>query len=243
MYNDFNGVDFMKPIIGVLPLYDKEKESIWMLPLYLDGIKRAGGIPVILPYQISDCDLIELDKMIDGYLFTGGDDINPKLYKEEASEYVTSYNDIRDSLEARIYKIAKDNDKAILGICRGIQIINVLEGGSLYQDLDTYHPSKVNHKNKGGYHKVFLLHNSPLSDLVDDFYIEVNTLHHQGVKRIAQTLKGMAVSEDGIVEALYHPKMKFIWAVQWHPEYMLENKVSQKLFEIFILKAMEKKED
>lgn len=233
----------MKPIIGVLPLYDKEKESIWMLPGYLDGIRNAGGIPFILPYEISDEDLIELDKKIDGYLFTGGDDINPKLYKEEQSEYVTDYNDIRDSLEARIYKIAKEEDKAILGICRGIQIINVLEGGNLYQDLDAYHPSKVHHRIKDKKHPVYLLHNSPLKELVDDIYIDVNSLHHQGVKRIAQTLKGMAVSEDGIVEALYHPKMKFIWAVQWHPEYMLEDKVSKKIFEIFILKAMEKKED
>ena len=233
----------MKPIIGVLPLYDKEKESIWMLPGYLDGIRNAGGIPFILPYEISDEDLIELDKKIDGYLFTGGDDINPKLYKEEKSEYVTDYNDIRDSLEARIYKIAKEDDKAILGICRGIKIINVLEGGNLYQDLDAYHPYKVHHRIKDKKHPVYLLHNSPLKELVDDIYIDVNSLHHQGVKRIAQTLKGMAVSEDGIVEALYHPKMKFIWAVQWHPEYMLEDKVSKKIFEIFILKAMEKKED
>lgn len=232
----------MKPIIGVLPLYDKEKKSIWMLPEYLDGIRNAGGIPLIIPYEISNLDLIELDKHIDGYLFTGGDDINPILYKEKRTSFVKDYNDIRDSLEARLYKIAKENDKAILGICRGIQIINVLEGGSLYQDLDTFHPSKVSHKEKNKRHSVLLLHNTPFRDLIDEPYLEVNSLHHQGIKRIAQTLKGMAVSEDGIVEALYHPKMKFMWAFQWHPEYMLEEDSSKKIFEIFILKAMEKTE-
>ena len=232
----------MKPIIGVLPLYDKEKKSIWMLPEYLDGIRNAGGIPLIIPYEINDLDLALLDQKIDGYLFTGGDDVNPKLYKEERSDFVTNINEIRDSLEARIYKLAKENDKAILGICRGIQIINVLEGGSLYQDLETFHPSRVIHKEKGKKHQVFVLHNTPLDMLLEGNYILVNSLHHQGIKRIAQSLKGMAVSEDGIVEALYHPKCKFIWAVQWHPEYMLDDITSKKIFEIFVLKAMEKKE-
>ena len=232
----------MKPVIGVLPLYDKEKKSIWMLPEYLDGIRNAGGIPLILPYLIDDSDLALLDKKIDGYLFTGGDDVNPILYKENKSEYVKDINEIRDSLEARVYKLAKENDKAVLGICRGIQIINVLEGGSLYQDLETYHPSRLDHKDKNKKHPVLILHNSPLGELLDEYYLSVNSYHHQGIKRIAQTLKGMAVSEDGIVEALYHPKMKFIWALQWHPEYMLEDESSKKIFEIFILKAMEKKE-
>ena len=231
----------MKPIIGVLPLYDKKLESIWMLPGYMDGIKNAGGIPLILPYGATKEELEQINLMIDGYLFTGGDDINPNLYKAKMKDTCGDINKVRDEMEKMVYEIAKRDDKAILGICRGIQLINVLEGGSLYQDLNTEHPSKVNHRTieHTPSHNVYVFHDSPLRDLVDSDSIKVNSHHHQAVRRIASSLKSMAVSEDGLVEALYHPKMKFLWAVQWHPEFILDNLASKKIFNAFIDAAKE----
>ena len=229
----------MKPLIGVLPLYDEEKNSIWMLPGYMEGIKKAGGIPVILPYGATKEELEQLNSMMDGYLFTGGNDVNPTLYKAKKKDCCGLINPIRDEMEKNLYEIAKRDDKAILGICRGIQIINVLEGGSLYQDLESDHPSKVIHKMEGNYdkksHSVYVFHDSPLRNLVQVDSLGVNSLHHQAVRRIASSLKSMAVSEDGLVEAIYHPKMKFMWAVQWHPEYMLNDEnTSIKIFKAFV---------
>ena len=228
----------MKPIIGVLPLYDEELNSIWMLPGYLDGIKEAGGIPVILPYGATKAELEQLNDIVDGYLFTGGNDINPSLYKAKIKDTCGKINSIRDDMEKNVYEIAKNSDKAILGICRGIQLINVLEGGSLYQDLDSDHPSKVSHKMKEdynlGYHSVYVFHDSQLRDLIKTDSLMVNSIHHQAVRRIASSLKSMAVSEDGLVEAIYHPKMKFCWAFQWHPEYMLKDSASKSIFKAFV---------
>jgi putative glutamine amidotransferase len=229
----------MKPIIGVLPLYDKAKESIWMLPGYLDRIKNAGGIPIILPYGATKEELEKLNKGIDGYLFTGGNDVNPEFYKAKRKHECGPIDSLRDNSEKILYQIAKRDDKPILGICRGIQQINVLEGGSLYQDLPTDHPSKVIHHLEYPYdrksHSVYVFSNSPLGELIKTDSLEVNSLHHQALRRIASSLRSMAVSEDGLVEAIYHPKMKFMWAVQWHPEYMLENEnASKKIFKAFI---------
>lgn len=229
----------MNPIIGVLPLYDNEKNSIWMLPGYMDGIKKCGGTPIILPYGATKEELEELNKFIDGYLFTGGDDINPALYKAKRKEKCGLSNSIRDEMEKNLYEIAKRTDKAILGICRGIQLINVLEGGSLYQDLESEHPSKVNHRDKEkcnkGSHSVYVFHNTPLRDLISSDSLMVNSLHHQALRRIASSLKSMAVSEDGLVEAIYHPKMKFLWGVQWHPEYLDSNmEASKVIFKAFV---------
>ncbi len=231
--------DIVKPVIGVFPLYDIEKKSIWMLPGYMDGIKNAGGIPFILPYGATKDELEQLNLMIDGYLFTGGNDINPSLYKAKRKDLCGHIDHIRDEMEKEAYLIAKRDDKAILGICRGIQMINVLEGGSLYQDLETEHPSKVIHRMNPPYdkkaHSVYVFHDTPLRDLVNTDSLAVNSLHHQALRRIASSLKSMAVSEDGLVEAIYHPKMKFLWAVQWHPEFMIDNEnASAKIFKAFV---------
>ena len=124
-----------KPVIGIIPLWDEEKESVWMVPGYLDGIRDAGGIPMILPLVPHMEDMEQLDSMIDGYLFTGGHDVDPHMYGEEPLPVCGTCCHERDILEEKIYGIAKAEDKPVLGICRGIQLINVLQGGTLYQDL------------------------------------------------------------------------------------------------------------
>lgn len=228
----------VKPIIGVMPLWDNEKDSIWMLPGYLEGIKIAGGVPVIFPLCTEEQELGQLAELCDGYLFTGGQDVSPQIYNEEPMEGVESC-EVRDKMEAIVLKKAMSADKPILGICRGIQFINAILGGTLYQDIPKQHPSSIEHHQVPPYdipvHEVSIVENSPLQKCLGISRLSVNSYHHQAVKRIAPELSVMAVSTDGIIEALYRPNSRFLWAVQWHPEFSYKTDVnSMKIFRAFI---------
>jgi putative glutamine amidotransferase len=198
------------PIIGVTPLWDAERKSVWMLPDYLDGIKAAGGLPVILPLEMAEEDADRIVETCDGFLFTGGQDVG------SCPE--------RDELETLLLSKALQSDKAILGICRGLQFINVFLGGTLWQDLPSQHPSEIVHRQGKPYnaptHKVVL--NGGLRTLLGKDNIEVNTLHHQAIKDLAEDLTLMAIAPDGIIEAARMEGKRFVWGVQWHPEYMFK---------------------
>ena len=127
----------MKPVIGVMPLFDEEKDSIWMVPGYMEGIRRAGGIPLMVPLWCEGEDLGQINDICAGYLFTGGHDVDPHLYGEEPDALCGRINKARDDLEKRVFDMAWETDKAVFGICRGLQIMNVFLGGTLYQDLPT----------------------------------------------------------------------------------------------------------
>ena len=198
------------PIIGVTPLWDDERKSIWMLPDYLNGIKTARGIPVVLPLEMSEKDADRIVETCDGFLFTGGQDVG------SCPE--------RDKLETLLLSKALQTDKAILGICRGLQFINVFLGGTLWQDLPSQHPSEIAHRQGKPYnaqtHKVVL--NGGLKSLLGQDTIDVNTLHHQAIKELGESLIPMATAPDGIIEAALMENKRFVWGVQWHPEYMFK---------------------
>ncbi len=241
-----------KPVIGVIPLFDEEKDSIWMLPGYMDGISEAEGIPFILPLKGSQDDFYQLDERIDGYLFTGGHDVSPSLYGEAKKKVCGTACKDREVIERIIYERALQEDKAVLGICRGIQIINVLEGGTLYQDLPTeymqngFNGKPIEHHMTPPYdrtvHQVILEKESPLFSLFEkEKQVAVNSYHHQAIKDLGKKLKAMAVSEDGLIEAIYRPDKKFIWAVQWHPEFIYKKEENaRKIFKKFVEASLEK---
>ena len=211
------------PIIGVTPLWDSERKSLWMLPDYLEGIKAAGGIPVVLPIEMSEKDANRIMEICDGFLFTGGQDVG------SCPE--------RDNPETLLLSKALQADKPILGICRGLQFLNVFLGGTLWQDLPSEHPSEIVHRQGKPYgnptHKVNL--SGELKALLDTDILEVNTLHHQAIKDLTNGLIPMAVASDGIIEAVRMDNKRFVWAVQWHPEYMFKtDNNSMKLFDCFI---------
>ena len=229
----------LKPVIGVMPLWDDDKESVWMLPGYLEGIRQAGGIPVILPFTSDNDELDQLAKMCSGFLFTGGHDVSPELYSEKAlnSSVISCKN--RDEMESWYLNYAINADKPVLGICRGIQFINAALGGSLYQDLPAQHPSETEHHQKPPYdipvHTVNITKGSPLEKLLEKETISVNSYHHQAVKDLSPKLKVMAESPDGLAEAVYMPEHRFLWAVQWHPEFSYLTDInSRKIFNAFI---------
>ncbi len=233
----------MKPVIGVMPLWDDDKNSIWMLPGYLEGIKHAGGVPIILPMTTDKDDLSQIIGMCDGYLFTGGHDVSPEIYHEKPISQSVICCKERDEMESVILESAINSDKPVLGICRGIQFINAVLGGTLYQDIPTQHPSEIEHHQSPPYdvpvHKVTIVRDSPLYDCLKAEEISVNSYHHQAIKDLAPGLSVMAVSPDGLTEAICMPEHRFLWAVQWHPEFSYKtDSNSQKIFNVFVKAAI-----
>lgn len=225
------------PLIGVTPLWDAARQSIWMLPDYLDGIKAAGGLPVVLPLDLSEEDAERIVETCDGFLFTGGQDVSPSLYgMEDATGTIVSSPE-RDQLEALLLSKALEADKPIMGICRGLQFINAFLGGTLWQDLPSQHPSEIVHRQGKPYgvptHQVKL--SGDLQTLLGKDILEVNTLHHQAVKDLGNGLIPMAVAPDGLIEAVQMTGNRFVWAVQWHPEYLFRtDKGSLVIFSCFV---------
>ena len=241
-----------KPIIGVMSLVDEEKDSLWMLPGYFDGIIEAGGIPVMLPL-IEDMESVkQIANSFDGFVFSGGPDVDPKYYNKDDEVGNLRLCPQRDSFEMALIKEVIELDKPILGICRGLQLINVSLGGTLYQDLPKQFESEIVHSQERPYdvgsHIVTMVKGSKFYDLVcnstyeepnyynnDGETLSVNSCHHQGIKDLAECLVPMANAADGLVEAFEMPEKRFLWAFQWHPEFMhKKDQVSRSIFKTFV---------
>ncbi len=229
----------MRPVIGLIPLYDDDKESYWMLPEYMKVIEKCGGLPIMLPLTKDKTELADAYSLCDGILFTGGHDVSPNVYGAAATDKCGVPCDSRDFMEGFILKLCMSEDKPLLGICRGIQFVNAYLGGTLYQDLPTEYDSQVEHHMKPPYdravHKVTVYDGSKLADIIGAGDHEVNSYHHQAVKELSPKVTAMAVSEDGLVEAMDIKHQSFAVAVQWHPEFSYEvSEDSVKLVQAFI---------
>lgn len=227
-----------KPLIGICPLWDKKKNSYWMLPEYMEGIEKSGGLPVMLPLTSDETAIGQIAGLCDGFLFTGGHDVSPEIYFETPLTDKIDTCPERDEMETVLLKQVLKADKPLFGICRGLQFINAALGGTLYQDLPTQYNGAV-HTQKQPYDVPFhankVIKGTPLFSLSRSEQIQVNSCHHQAVKNLSSKLKPMAVSEDGLIEAAYMPDRKFVWLVQWHPEALFaKDKLSQKLFRSFV---------
>ena len=228
-----------KPLIGIVPLVDAPRDSYWMLPGYMQGVEQAGGVPIMLPLTDEDAVLRQLVELCDGFLLTGGQDVSPALYGAAPSPQCGETCPRRDAMEKVLLPLALAQNKPVLGICRGIQFLNACLGGTLYQDLPIEHPSTACHHQQPPYaqpvHGVTLVPGTPLQTLLGKQTLAVNSLHHQAIQTLAPALQAMAVSEDGLVEAVCLPEKKFVWAVQWHPEFSFAvNADSRKIFAAFI---------
>ena len=133
----------MKPLIGLMPLVDEERESLWMVPGYMDALKVAGANPIMLPLMDDADSIDQLVERCDGLMFTGGHDINPALYHQAPIAQLGAVSHERDRMEKMAFERAMALGKPMLGICRGLQLFNALLGGTLWQDLSSQHPSHV----------------------------------------------------------------------------------------------------
>lgn len=229
----------MKPMIGVVSLYDETKESYWMLPGYLDGLEEAGACGAVLSLTEDRDALARYARDFDGFLFPGGHDIDPALYGEEKSGKCGIICPERDRMERLFFPMALETGKPLLGICRGVQLFNVMLGGTLYQDLPTERPSEVEHHGDPPYDQVIhwaeLPEGSPLRGILGVESLGVNSYHHQGIKRLGKGLAVGAAAPDGLPEALFVPGHPFALAVQWHPEFSHKSdENSRKIFRAFV---------
>ncbi|MFZ3090071.1 MAG: TIGR02266 family protein [Nitrospirota bacterium] len=243
------------PVIGITVDYehptarskDKKEPYLFLKEAYVNAIEENGGIPLLLPITAGSELIEKYMEMIDGLLITGGNfDIDPRYYGEEASQKLGEIKEERTGFEMALAKIALDKDMPVLGICGGMQLLNVLAGGALYQDIPTQLRGAINHQQKAPKdntsHSVKITNNSRLHKIVMKDSIMVNSSHHQGVKIYGKVLLGSAVSEDGLIEAIESPNHRFVIGVQWHPEALYKkNKEQEEIIKEFIKECANKK--
>ena len=224
-----------KPIIGVTPSVDEEKNRCLVQPGYLESIDRAGGLPLMLPLTDREEDIARFTELCDGFLFVGGPDIEPWRYGQELLPECGPQNVQRDAMEWKLMEAALAADKPILGVCRGIQVLNTVLGGTLYQDISSQYKTTLSHQmpeppyNRTA-HPFRVVEGTPLAGLSPAE--GVNSRHHQAVLDLAPGLEVMAYAADGIIEAVWMPEKRFVWAVQWHPEaYWEEDGLHIELFQ------------
>lgn len=230
-----------KPVIGLCSSYEKNEENdrIFLNHDYLQAIRHFGGMPLVIPAEAEEAEQRYLLSQCDGLLLTGGDDIDPALYGETILNETVVTAPVRDAGEPRLLRMAEEMELPILGICRGIQILNVYFGGSLYQDIPAQFSTPVKHSMEKPYHRTChdcrVEPGTPLAAWTGKNVIQVNSFHHQSVKAVAPGLAVMGTCSDGVIEAFYKPDAKFLCAVQWHPEKIWDiEETSAKIFEAFI---------
>lgn len=229
----------MKPIIAIFGVIDDEKTATIGYP-YIRAIEESGGIPVILPYTENEETLDRYIEICDGFFFTGGKDVEPNRYNEEPQAYCGIIQKYRDNLEFSAFRKIFQTEKAILGVCRGCQIINVALGGTLYQDIPSQINTDIVHKQQGEKHlpshSVSIVDNTPLSELVDGApRMQANSFHHQAIKTLGKGLEVTAYADDGIIEGIYLKSERYLRGYQWHPERLYGSDINnRKLFDDFI---------
>ena len=229
----------MKPIIGITPDVDFDDKH-FLRNTYVQAIIRAGGLPFIIPVGIEE-DVKQVVGMLDGLLLSGGNDINPMLFNEEPHTHLGEVSPSRDSCELELAREMLAADKPILGICRGLQILNVAVGGTVYQDLHQQNEGPLlQHAQKApnthASHFVQLTKGSMLEEIAGSERIQVNSYHHQSLKDVPPVFNVSGVASDGIVEAIERVDKQFVLGVQWHPELLATkgDAVSLGIFERFI---------
>ena len=235
----------MKPLIAIIGAVDDDR-TINLQNMYNKAIEMAGGIPFVIPYTESDEILTHYAEMCDGVLFSGGCDIEPQKYGEEKKEKCGNIQLFRDKLELEFFKKAFQAKNPIMGICRGVQLINVALGGTLYQDIPSEIPSEIAHRQTEPRtmpsHEVNILSDTPLMELIGKERMSANSFHHQSIKALGEGLEVMALADDGIIEAIFYNGENYIFGYQWHPERLATSDADNKaLFENFIAAARERK--
>jgi putative glutamine amidotransferase len=225
----------MKPLIGITPSLSIDElahgtfERCILSSNYPNAVLAAGGIPVIIPPQRGNAS--ELVDRIDGLLFSGGADIDPSVFGDtDVHPKTYGISHLRDDFEFELLKEALRRDVPILCICRGIQVLNVALGGTLYQDVPDQFESEISHRQQDigidaseSSHDVDAAPGSLLSQVYESTRIQTNSFHHQAIKALAPELVAEGRSPDGLIEAVSLPGRSFVLGVQWHPEMMFEH--------------------
>jgi len=244
------GAPFKKrPLIGV-PTGREKSNRFFGLPLYIMNqtyirtLENLGALPMMIPLQMSEATLRGIFERLDGLFLPGGEDIDPSQYGVERHPQLGATDQERDRTELLMTRWALEAGMPVLGVCRGFQVINVVCGGTLYQDLHSQRPDLEKHDyfppNFERYrvtHQVAVEADSRLARALGAVH-EVNSMHHQGIDQLGGGLRVVARADDGLPEALEMPLLPFVVGVQWHPEELAKtDQHSSTLFYDFIAAA------
>ncbi|MCA9470916.1 MAG: gamma-glutamyl-gamma-aminobutyrate hydrolase family protein [Nitrospirales bacterium] len=199
-------------------------------------VTQAGGHPVLLPIAHRRSLLHRYMEGIDGLVIVGGDDLDPRWYGERPKRATKIAFPKRSEFEAWLYRAGRQRKLPMLGICYGMQLINVLEGGTLYQHLSSSRMGhRVDHQGlRHGTHDVSILPRTRLANILGEGPVRVATEHHQGIRSLAEGFIPSAEAADGIIEAMETPAASELFAVQWHPERLPESQATRRLLHAFI---------
>lgn len=213
---------------------------------YSQAVLNCGGAPLLVPISQNRHSLSAVCRTLDGVILSGGPDINPRFYGSEPHHGLKDVDEAQDEMEIELTRQALTAGVPILGICRGLQVLNVAMGGNLYQDIPQQVAAAINHCPRAdrsiATHNVQIESGTRLHAILKRRALWVNSKHHQAVKEPAPGLVVSAVASDGIVEALEDPRQRFVLAIQWHPEGMWHKDLSAKrLFKALITAAERRK--
>jgi putative glutamine amidotransferase len=232
------------PLIGVTPDVaasgGNAEPLIVLQERYARALQQAGAVPLVLPIMSAPATLRRVVESLDGVVVSGGNfDIHPKYYGERAIKSLGKIREERTEFELGLIALALKRDMPVLGICGGAQAINVVLGGSLYQDIRSQVAGAAEHeqghlKDRGG-HAVNIVAGTKLRRIVGRKSMEVNTTHHQSVKKLGKGLIVNAAAADRVIEGIESSDHSFVLGVQWHPEFLVHRDQAQKkIFAAFV---------
>ena len=241
-----------RPVIGIatqsLPGVPGDRQPCWLMGRsYVEELSKVGAIPWLIPLIPGDADTLEeIYARLDGVFITGGVDVDPACYGEPKSELCGTTDPDRDAVEIALLQHALRRELPVLAVCRGIQILNVVCGGTLYQDVAAQVPAALKHdyfptpehpSRKHLAHDITVKAGSRLAHILGGT-VPVNSMHHQAVKDLAPNLAATAFAPDGVIEGVEGAGSQYLIGVQWHPEELTETQPEMaRLFTAFAAAA------
>ncbi|MDD2619833.1 MAG: gamma-glutamyl-gamma-aminobutyrate hydrolase family protein [Syntrophomonadaceae bacterium] len=227
----------MQPIIGITANYSSSEKTYCLREAYALAVQKAGGTAIILPPIENEEIIKDYLTVCNGFILSGGGDIDPVYWGQLPQYGLLEINPLRDCFELLLTREILEHKLAVLGICRGCQLLNVSMGGSLVQDIN----SNLNHEQKAprdyAFHDIFIDRKSYLANILHNESIRVNSFHHQAIDEVGFKMRAVAYAPDGTVEAIESQETSFALGVQWHPEW-LSDEHSDQLFRALVEAAV-----
>ena len=231
-----------KPLIGITTRNGKDADGHPLTALqhtYTRAILQAGGLPILIPSMLAEEDFLDLYSRVAGILFTGGGDVSLEYFNGSAHPRIGEVDNGRDTTEVSLMRAAVNDGKPVLGICRGAQVMNVALGGTLYTHIHDQLKGALDHDYPGDLrcvlvHPVNVDETTRSAEIFGETLLNVNSLHHQGLKDIAPGLRATGYALDGLVEVVEIPDHPYAVSVQWHPEWLTDQVPMQRLFKSFV---------